>query len=407
LQDETGRAIGALNVDDEPLPAFVHDVAPMLVGLPGRRLSKAVPYAHPMIVMRLETPVVYFHPAAGKALPKSVDLRVRFRGGWLNQFYPDAEFASPNLKIFESEGKMRRYLDTRSLDGKTVSSLCWEGLKLGGAVEVPETDAHVWLAPRNVKALSVATRNGEAEAHLFYRGVGHVEAPIRLARDDSGSQYIIHANLPSELAVSEPLLIPDLWLVQILADGQTAYRRFGPLSLSSDDNQIVAAIPAEFAVEDFQEAKIPDTEKPPMHGNLFDLRHSMHRALVREGLFADEADAMLNTWEASYFKSAGLRLFFIIPRAWIDHILPLDVSVPAQIERVMVGRIELVTPGQRALLRTLDAIQSDPAAINQPETQDVARFIRHRLGRFADALVLDQTSRQNPALSPATARVGP
>jgi hypothetical protein len=50
---------------------------------------------------------------------------------------------------------------------------------------------------------------------------------------------------------------------------------------------------------------------------------------VANGLFADEAQALLDTWEISYFKSAGLRVFFIVPRAWTDYYLPLKVSVPA------------------------------------------------------------------------------
>ena len=53
------------------------------------------------------------------------------------------------------------------------------------------------------------------------------------------------------------------------------------------------------------------------------------------------------TWEVTLFKSSGLRLFFMVPRAWTDSYLPLNVSVPADITRVMIGRIELVTPAQR------------------------------------------------------------
>ena len=80
---------------------------------------------------------------------------------------------------------------------------------------------------------------------------------------------------------------------------------------------------------------------------------SLRSALVAEGLFEDEAQALLNTWELSYFKSPGLRVFFLVPRAWTDFYLPLDISVPADLNRVMVGRIELVTPGQRNLLRQI------------------------------------------------------
>src|SRR6202008_452529 len=88
-------------------------------------------------------------------------------------------------------------------------------------------------------------------------------------------------------------------------------------------------------------------------GNLDKLKDSLREALLVNGLFADEADALLNTWDLSYFKSAGKRVFFIVPRVWTDFYLPLDISVPARLKRVMVGRIELVTPGQRKILQQL------------------------------------------------------
>ncbi|HEY1790097.1 MAG TPA: hypothetical protein VGJ73_18260, partial [Verrucomicrobiae bacterium] len=96
-------------------------------------------------------------------------------------------------------------------------------------------------------------------------------------------------------------------------------------------------------------------------GNLQKLEASLKTALVTEGLFNDEAQALLNTWQVSYFKSAGLRVFFLCPRAWTDYYLPLQISLPARIDRVMVGRIELVTPDDRAKLEQIAALS--PAKI--------------------------------------------
>jgi len=65
LQDETGRSIGYLNSSAEPLPDFVHNLRSGMI-LGGKRpnyLSKGIDMgAHPDITMRLETPVIYFHP---------------------------------------------------------------------------------------------------------------------------------------------------------------------------------------------------------------------------------------------------------------------------------------------------------------------------------------------------------
>ena len=70
------------------------------------------------------------------------------------------------------------------------------------------------------------------------------------------------------------------------------------------------AVPAEFANGAYSSA------------NLDKLRREMRSALKEEGLFEDEADALLNTWELSYFKSAGLRVFFLVPRVWTIIICP-------------------------------------------------------------------------------------
>jgi hypothetical protein len=47
---------------------------------------------------------------------------------------------------------------------------------------------------------------------------------------------------------------------------------------------------------------------------------------------------------------------FVLPRAWTDAQLPLSISVPADITRVMLGRIELVSDHQRANLRRLQEL---------------------------------------------------
>lgn len=106
------------------------------------------------------------------------------------------------------------------------------------------------------------------------------------------------------------------------------------------------------------------------------------------GINPDEAEAMLNTWELSYFKNAGTRLFFIVPRAWTDHYLPLKISVPAEVTRVMVGRIDWVTPQHRAMLRRI--AEYPVLTIHSPELWD----IYNQLGRFRNALVLDELRRR-------------
>ena len=69
-------------------------------------------------------------------------------------------------------------------------------------------------------------------------------------------------------------------------------------------------------------------------------------ALTGEGLYEDEADAMLATWQLSYFDSEGMRVFFVLPQRWTDAQLPLWTSIPGNITRAMLGRVELISLGR-------------------------------------------------------------
>lgn len=323
LQNENGEAIGGINTDDEPVPAFVHDLSRSLLTppseLPPRFFNKGVPPCHPDVTMRLETPVIYFHPPDGTQ--RRVDVRVKFRGGWLTQFYPDAEAVAPGIEKNGMAGALRP---------ETVSSLEWPRLTLKAEGAGPETTDRVWLAPRGAKSAMVANIKGEREQFLFYRGVGNLDAPLRVKRGGDGSLVI----LPHEDAADVAREIRTVWFVEVRGDGSAAWRR--------QEQTAGGAL------------VVPDAAFPELSFSttaLAGVRVEMKAALVADGLYPDEAEAMLATWEVSYFQSPGVRLFFLVPRAWTDRVLPLEISGETKVTRSMVGRIELVTPRQRALLR--------------------------------------------------------
>src|SRR5207302_8737270 len=57
LQDETGRAIGGINSDDEPVPRFVHDLNRLLILKPEEMppvCFQGAPRCHPCVTLRLE-----------------------------------------------------------------------------------------------------------------------------------------------------------------------------------------------------------------------------------------------------------------------------------------------------------------------------------------------------------------
>src|SRR4051794_34014194 len=79
LQNSSGTPIGGINIDDEPLPPFVHNLNPFILIQPhaiSRYMSKGLPERHPFVTLRLETPVVYFHPPKDMKTPFKLDLDV-------------------------------------------------------------------------------------------------------------------------------------------------------------------------------------------------------------------------------------------------------------------------------------------------------------------------------------------
>jgi hypothetical protein len=350
LQDGSGRALGAINQDTEPLPGFVKNLNPGEGGPKGIPISQSV-------TMRLETPVVYFHPAKGSA-PMTLSFSAEFHGGQLTQFYPNAVTnVDPNKPV--------------TVDAKSVGRLEWKNFTIGKPMPGPATTSPVWLAPRKVDAADVSTPGGESERYLFYRGVGQLDSPLKVVRIGD------HVRMSNASDTS----IDIMWYFDVRADGACAYRKFDTSTM--DINAVVT--PAAFAENEYRD------------DSLARLQADMKQHLIKAGLFDDEAEAMLNTWRDSYFKSPGARVFFMVPRAWVDRVLPIKVSVPANIERVMVGRVDLVTPTHQALARAyLDTQPTDP---------DRAQKLYKDLGRFAGAIINDEMlRRQQGARTPVSVR---
>jgi hypothetical protein len=323
FQSEAGTTIAGINVDDEPVPAFVHRLKELPIftstSLPAL-WSQGAPRCHAGVTLRLETPVLYFYPQPGFALEQSIDVRVRFNGGWLTEFYPAAAADMPGFPD--------------SLESRAQGDLSWTGLRLQSvsAPPPPATDEPVWLAPRQVRSANVSTKD-ESEQYLFYRGVGHLDAPIVT------EQAADHLKIT--LRKDDPVVkqLPMLWLVRVLPDGRLFYRTLRPTQTSYQTTLPTIAAGAVSQVDA--------------------LRTELSLALAAEGLYPDEAEAMLKTWQLSYFDSEGLRVFFLLPQSWTDHYLPLSISAPAAVTRVMMGRVELISATQRAALQKLYALPDD------------------------------------------------
>jgi hypothetical protein len=339
LQDAEGNSIPGVNINEESLPSFVHKLAENLApdshelgaligtGNFAALRSKGIARYYHAALMRMETPIVYLYPPEGD-VDKPIDLEVEFNGGWITEWYPEATVHAPGYTP-------KNHALMKDLTPGTVGKISWQGVKITPDASSPETDFPVWLAPRQTAAPRLTTGLGETEDYLFYRGVANLQAPLRVVT--AGDNLEIRLNPEAEHKLAHPSAL-EMWLVEIKADVTLSYRRVQVRG----DGDVVATTSAVFDAD----AKT---------GGRLALRAEMKKVLVAEGLFADEAEAMLNTWEVSYFRTPGLRLFFNLPQAWTDTVLPLTVKGYENTvqKRAMIGRIELVSARQQALLDTI------------------------------------------------------
>src|SRR5262249_27539731 len=104
-------------------------------------------------------------------------------------------------------------------------------------------------------------------------------------------------------------------------------------------------------------------------------------SLVKEGLYAREAKAMVETWRDSWFAEDGLRVLYVLPRAWTDQTLPLTLDpAPREVVRGMVGRAEILPRLLQCKLKT-DLIRAE--AGDTDGRADLVADLR-KLGRFGE-----------------------
>ena len=180
-----------------------------------------------------------------------------------------------------------------------------------------------------MKSTPVTVSGGEIEQYLFYRGVANVPALMRTELTSSALVLRAPARTPWLNAASASL--GEVWIADIRANGIAAVRTTDALAIARGDTGRVLARVAPFGPRDYSETALAR------------LRESMHAALVARGLYPDEATAMLETWKNSYFAEPGLRVFYIVPNEWTSYYLPLQISTPHTLSRVIVGRIDVET----------------------------------------------------------------
>jgi hypothetical protein len=309
-----------------------------------------------LALARMETPVIYFYSQHARV----ADVRVLFRGGDITEWYPQAsgirvsmETPMPQSRQFLIEWNGVQILprDTRAM---TLDKLIRSQGGNGDHYYIArETDANF------LRAAAPRARKGvEHERDLFYRGIGYFPGPLAVSADADEQQVT--------LSTSEPEQIEAAFLITI-RQGMMRYQKIeGALSSAGS---VIDMTPEPFGA-------LRDVRKLAMH--------DMARALVNAGLYEKEARAMVDTWQDQWFAEEGTRVLYLLPHAWTDRTLPLQISPqPDRVVRVMVGRAELITPSvEREIAEQILTFQSGDA---KAKAQAVAEVRDLGLGRFLHA----------------------
>jgi hypothetical protein len=270
--------------------------------------------------VRMETPVLYFYSSQ----QATVSVNVSFRKGLITEWYPHANSVNPGLSDKD------RTLATM----KSSGAISWNSVYVDpqAAADFPTdgSENHYYAARQTSSApIALSTSTGtQRERFLFYRGVADFRLPLTAT---------ISADNAVSLQAASADVIPNVILFERRGT-QMGYQVLGPLQ----DEATVAP--------------------PPLDGSLDSLASILEGILISQGLFPDEAHAMLETWKNSWFEE-GTRLIYFIPRTFVDSVLPLHINpVPNNITRVFVGRLELVTPATQHIVESA-YLQGDRATL--------------------------------------------
>ena len=298
--------------------------------------------------VRMETPVLYFY-APGE---QTVSVNVRFAKGVITEWYPHASRVEPAEALYD------RTLHEQNGDG----SITWDavGLVPSLALNFPiESQTNHYYTARQTTStpLVVKTPAGDQrEKFLFYRGVSLFGVPVSATiPDERSSQQANQGKVRVENHAEQE--IANTILFERRGD-QVGYRIGGPLRNTVTLNT------------------------PDLTGNVDELCRELEGILVDQGLFQNEGQAMVQTWRDSWFEE-GSRLLYIVPEKFVNSVLPLTIKpAPAQITRVFVGRLELVTPATQNAVRQAVA------------THDAATLAKY--GRFLEPILQTIVKAQSP-----------
>ncbi len=293
------------------------------------------------VTVKMETPVIYFHSRE----PFRAKVHVGFEGGTISQWYPSRSggetppepppSADPAMQPVSAE-KWRIDFAKPYRGGIEWDVEVLSPAESRATLTFKPRDTVNWLRARVPEANVVRTGSGETENYLFYRGVGNF---------NPGLQTTVSADETLYLKNQTGGDIPYLLVFQRNGGRDSWYAHTGGLKSGE--------------ALDLPESSLT-TEADGFPAPIYD---SIKTGLAACGLLESEADAMVQTWWTSYFEPEGLRVFWVLPAAATDRILPLNVSpAPDKTVRVLVGRSEVLRPRREAAWHAASRKTGDDAS---------------------------------------------
>ncbi len=343
MNGSDGAALDGMYHEEHALPGFVHGRARDQLRLP-------------IMLTKGETPVIYFYT------PRALNLRVGvdFPMGIWTHWYPQAMLVRPTLAQ-----------QAESPDRPGNGRVCWAARitpPTGAAAPLPATSRDaLWNFARDVDAAFVQTSdaaNGpvraESERFLFYRGLGQTRLPMRIEAAGGGTLAL----------ETDPNLGAGVRHVYVLRveGGRGAYAYRPALGPGEQAAGVIPSMDRALPLARFADAMADD----------------LAARLTESGLYPREARAMVNTWKTSYFQNDGVRVLFVLPQSWTDATIPMRIHPrPGKLVRVMVGRLELLSPERE---HQAEAAVRDLAAPDAARREQAFAFLRSQ-GRYVEPIV--------------------
>jgi hypothetical protein len=344
VQGSDGMTLDGMYHEEHALPGFVHSRRRDQLRLPTMQLKG-------------ETPVIYFYTPR----PLKVDVSVEFPTGIWTQWYPQANIVRPGLATASAPATIG---EPRNGYIRWIAELIPNsGNGPEPALPKAPSDA-LWNFSRDVESALVRTidhsvkpTRPEYERFLFYRGLGRGELSLEINSANGGElTWTGDGSAP----------VRHVFVLQV-QNGQGAF------------NYLPSVAPGERRANIF-----PTSNLMPLERFADALADELADRLVESGLYPQEARAMVNTWRQSYFQTDGVRVLFILPQEWTDRFIPLTVSpTPRETVRVMVGRIEVLTPEResQAEQAVRELVAPDPAV-----RMRAFDYLRNQ-GRFVEPVI--------------------